>query len=175
MGIINEDLKPRYTRRSNPDGHYNLTIVEEQELPTALLCKYSYDKLFKSAIFDIQHEKSSPHKDMKNRMAKNRPQFEKTLEEHLERVDTDLKHWNRPLIEKLQQLFKKPIYYCYERISEHWHQGILTESATYFHFTMFHNDKKRITADENFQNRTIVFWLFDDKMIFAYEEGKDTQ
>lgn len=171
-------ISVRNTHLSNPDGIHKLQVIDllsETDL-VKLRCVYSFSDLFETDIRLLQSENCYPRKLIEKRYLKCLSEG-KTFDKDRFFVDVysenSTNHWNEPLIKWLEDTFKVPVYAVCD-INEHFEQGILTKSATYLHITHFGDDKKILKTGENYHNRTICFWLFEDKLVFKYEDGKDS-
>lgn len=170
------------TKLSNPDGKSILSLVTDLK---TLKCKYTFEELFNTDLRNIQNPEAYPLKSLLRRQERN--ELRKTKDENLFLLrdhcylsdsspnQNAIMGWDAKLVKYLEEQFGVPVYDLNEKVSEWNKQSKLTQSGTYFHITHFGGEKKSLTRDENDMNRTIMFWLFDDKLIFQYEEGRDTQ
>ena len=181
--LKNGQVGYKTTHRSNPDGKMTLSIVTDL---STQLCSCSYSELFETDVREIQDAKEYPRKGLEARQerASKRDNYDKlvcekdyVLAEYIvlqKGTDTHpIGGWDAPITKYLEETFKVPVYNLYENIREHWKLSKLSKSGTLMHITHFGNDKEVITFDENYHNRTIMFWLFKDKLVFQYEDGKD--
>jgi hypothetical protein len=169
---------PIVTKLHNSNGHYELQLVKDYNKD--LRCIYSYAELFQTDLRELQQgENSWPlasinrrNKDAKEDGTRMRSYL---LEEYIDLVNPE-RHWNAPLMQYLQKTFNVPIYEImgFERVNEAQHKNKLTYSKTFWHINIFNNDKPEITMNENESNRTIAFWLFEDRLVFQTEDGIDT-
>ena len=169
-------------RRDNTDGVMTFTIFDDI---SEVKCKYSFEKVFENDLRTIQDEDSFPLRLLKNQNEryKSRGQAEEEYKIEFTEEGLEPNHpiggWDQPIIDFLKEKFKvDKVYSIYNKINEHRNQSILTKSGTMLHINNFHLNKKEITFDENYHNRSIMFWLFKDEkrncLIFQYEDGKDT-
>lgn len=178
-------IKSSVTQLSNPDGHTVHTVIKD--FKKDLLCKYSYDELFETDVRELQkgmEEHNNPVKMKLWRLEKDYYKNYKNWDEDkyfkisfdLSNVSEKEDHWNKPLVDYLEETFGVPVYNIWnDKVREHNTQGKLCESMTLMHVNHFGGvDKKKISREENECNRTIGFWLFEDRIIFQDEDGKDT-
>ncbi len=175
------------THLCNPEGETYYTVFNN---PSEVLCEYSFDELFNKDLREIQNPENYPLKKILWRNEyfgekyKDEPEkagsfitkdFKIQLEDYYLN-ECGLKQWDLILVNKLKELFnREKIFYVWDEKINEWHsQSILGKSATFFHYNQFNIDKEYISSDENEMNRTISFWLFEDCLVFQYEEGKDT-
>jgi hypothetical protein len=173
-------IKPINTMLSNPDGNIELSVVSDF---SKLTCRYSYTDLFQTDLRILQKDLDvTPLTTLQNRIDKGWYEGSTTfneekhfqLEKHIRNVSDETDHWNRPLIDYLESLFNVPVFFISENVREHNEQSKLTESIIYMHVNHFGSkENKDITSDDSYHNRTIGFWLFNDKLVFQYEGGKE--
>lgn len=173
-------VKPIVTHLHNKNGASTLQVITD---PSTLKCQYSYDELFNTDIREIQSPDCEPLHNINrmNEMQKGkdiRP-LPYILDSTIYKCDPNNTHfidgWDSPVIKYLEQLFKVPVYRLgMLKISEDDKPSKLSLSGTYFHITHFGDDKPTINFNENYHNRTILFWLFDNKLVFQYETGIDS-
>lgn len=75
------------------------------------------------------------------------------------------------------KIFNKPIYQIYDFMGDiDTINGftIFSKSAIHFHINHFGGNKDIRTTLENRPNKTISFWLFEDKLVFKLEYGINT-
>lgn len=164
--------------RSNTDGVINLKIVNNL---TIIKSTYTFDELFNTDLRNIQNKEAYPLKQLLLRKQKRENSvteedfiLKNHIELHIGAEKADAIHnWDAPIVKFLEDTFKVPVYYNYETVNEHTNQSKLSHASTYMHITHFGGTKKEITFQENFFNRTIQFWLFDDKLIFQYADGHE--
>ena len=87
-----------------------------------------------------------------------------------ENMAESIHFWDAPIIKYLEQLFGCDVYFLYEYRHQD-NNAPIHKLATHFHITHFNDGKKYISSDENYFNRTITFWYFGDKLLFAYADG----
>lgn len=159
------------TRRSNTDGVMHYTVYNS---PSECKCPYTFEEVFGRDVREIQNPKNAPLRDYLRKEERGRTPDYKIEIGKCELPEHPIDGWDNEVIKKLMELFKvSDVYEVHSRIDEYRDKSILTKSATLLHIIHFNLEKKEITFDENFYNRTILFWLFDDKLVFQYEEGKD--
>lgn len=156
------------TRLSNPDGKSNLSLVTDLK---TVKCKFTFDELFNTDIRQLQDAKSYPLNQLITH-GETRP--ERFLLRNSCYLSSPNEGWDAPIAKYLMEQFGVPVYRLTEFLSEFFHQGNITRAATYMQITHFGGEKKSLTREENEFNHTILFWLFDDKLIFRIEEGKDS-
>lgn len=179
----NNFIAPRNTRLSNPDGKITLTKI--QDLKKDLICRYTYKELFETDLRELQSglKEVDPLcvklRKIENKWFEGSKNWDETeyfkAGYRVRNVSEEKDYWNYPLVQYLEKLFGVTVYRINEKVREHNEQSKLYESITLMHINYFGGiDNKVITLDEGYHNRTIGFWLFEDKLIFQYEDGKET-
>lgn len=174
------------TRLDNPHGELNVHVIGDKESDgqrwmDKLQCDAGYSELFKTDVRDLwqpetyEHSAISTHE--KYAKQTNRPFMSEqyTLDHYCHLVDVQT-HWNRPLMEYLRTLFEvENIYQLSDyRLEHNAITSPIGKNGVFFHITKFAENKPFITFDEHFHCRTIVFWLFYDRLVFAYADGIDS-
>lgn len=168
------------TRRSNTDGTMHYTFTTD---PSTLKCPYTLGEVFGNDLREIQNPKNNPLAQMlreEERRIERKGDYDVSFKIDLSECKNDvtadsISGWDKPIVDYLRDLFKvDKVYYIFDTIREYHNQSILTKSGTLFHLNHFNLNKKEITFDENYFNRTIMYWLFDGCLVFQYEEGKET-
>ena len=158
------------THLSNTDGVMTYSVFKS---PAECKCKYSFEEVFGNDLRDIQDPQDSPlrsniYMEKHSPIAKRDKKGYYKIWLHKEEDNTDV------FCNALRELFNvKDIYITYD-INEHKKESILTKSATLFHIINFGEGKKSISVENNRHNNTILFWLFDDRLVYQHESGKDT-
>lgn len=168
------------TRQSNPNGTMRLSLVED---PSTLKCKLTFKELFQTDIREIQNAGDYPLDELVVEAEDKRkdglivPDDFFLLERKLHfqsGEEESFGGWDNQIIQYLQKEFKAPVYRLRPIMNENNRSSKLSQSCTYMQITHFGNDKPVISRKENYHNRTILFWLFDDKLIFQYADGIGT-
>jgi hypothetical protein len=148
--------------------------------PSEIKCESTFDEIFKQDLRTIQNAEES-HYPLKLLLHQEERDIKRNFEisaDHFKFIlyeEGEESAWDKPLIDYLKEIFKvDKVYSPNEKIIEHNHPTFLSKSGTLFHINIFNIDKELIIRDENYYNRTIMFWLFDDFLVFQYEDGKDT-
>ena len=165
-------FKRSITHLSNTDGTMRYQVFDS---PAECKCPYTFDEVFSHDVRDIQDKDNSPLREYARLEELGHGRDYKIKPDKCELSDHPIDGWDTEIVKKMMELFNvTDVYEVRDRISEYRNKSILTKSATLLHIIHFNLEKKEITFDENYNNRTIIFWLFDDKLVFQYEEGKDT-
>ena len=172
------------TNQSNTEGVMEYTVMDS---PAECKCPYKFEEIFDVDIRTIQSKNDNPlmmknemwkDKDTKKRFEGREAEFFKIrlMECGTEKKDFFGSTHDYKSTERMKKMFHvKHVYRICEMasIDEHPKQTILSKSGTLFH--MLHStDKKVVTSDISHENRTITFWLFDDKLVYQYDSGKST-
>jgi len=164
---------------ANTEGVMEYTVLNS---PAECKCKYTFEEVFGNDVRKIQDERDSPlrslkfmkekHQDIKMNLSDDEF-FKVHLYKKNEKVDDE-----DDFIYYLKNTFKVSKVFStisvMGQIDENHKQTILSKSGTLFQITTFNIDKKEITLRENDNNCTIMFWLFDDKLVYQHESGKKT-
>ncbi len=183
-----------YTRRSR-----NANRFKKKGLELKLMCDQSWNEGRKFSVLEFKPENyrcektfkelfQTPAKDMgselylqRSKGYEDRPDLKekylnRTFEEDLVLIDynstgNDLDDWDLPVRLHLRELFGNlPIYKFYERnIDRHNGTDPLGKCVISYSITHFGEDKKIISFKENYDNRKIYFWAFEDRIVFTYE------
>jgi len=180
---VKDSTNPLGFRRSigrldNTDGVMSYQVTED---PSILKCPYTYDEVFGNDLRDIQdpfdnplrtatHFNTSFNLDRWMIIPERKDNIVPTGNEFRDSIEI----WDNKLVMYIKDLFKVPaVYYLFDEIQEHKKRTILTNSMTLFHINIFRGIENKSIPD-NYYNRTIGYWLFDDKLVFQYEDGKNT-
>jgi hypothetical protein len=132
-------------RNSNTDGVMNYSLVQPYEVQ----CNEDFKKLFEGkhlSLYDFNIPTNHPFSG-----------------------------WDLKTVSYLKSLFKtNEVYVFFDDGIERKPQSDLHKTGTLFHMNHFGIDKKFIKNDLQYYNRTIIFWLFENRLVFKYESGKDT-
>lgn len=168
------------TNLCNTDGVMTYSISDDLSF---FKCKYTFEEVFEQDLRKIQSEKDYPlwqkirHSLTNTSNSNNKDNWVISLTEQGLEPDGTIGGWDNNIIFFLKERFKVTHVYStsYEKIIEYNKQSILTKTGTLFHINHFGGyNKKEISFEDNYFNRTIMFWLFDDRLVFQYEQGKET-
>jgi hypothetical protein len=172
--IKNNDIKESITHLHNTDGVRKSTLLNGDF--SKLLCPHKYEDLFNVDIRPLFEKDSitissaddsyNVHKDI---FTEDRFYFLS-----VEPVTSDHDYYGN-IAGHLYDLFKVPVYKVYDL----WfkintiHDRSIYNSGIKYHINHYGGDVPIITSKENRKNRTISFWLFEDKVVFKTEDGID--
>lgn len=188
--VFEDDYAKKYEKDSSQLGFKpNICLKEGQvsfvilDSPTQAKSSVKFEEVFDIDLRTIQHKEDYPLKSLilENSRREERGNIVEA-EDYKIRIwkadpnNTDpIMGWDRKITDKLGELFcTKEIYYFEDCIIERNKTTVLSKTGTMFHLNTFGIEKAAIDFNENYNNRAILFWLFDDKLIFRYEDGKDT-
>lgn len=167
------------TRRSNLDGTLHLSWVDD---PSTVKCVCTFDELFNTDLRTFQHPNNWPlraklreYERDKARGFKSEEDIFKIRLDEMSGMDKGIDGWDNKIILHLKKLFKvdKVYHSILDNIREHSNKSKLTKSATKYRINELSGDKKYVTFEERYFDRTIYFWLFDDCLVFSYIESDD--
>lgn len=157
-------------KRANTDGVMTYTVYEDLSKIPRLK---SYQAVFGHDLRKIQHPLDRPLFDLLN--------YERLgvetglkIDWKIQLFETDIHEaWNSAMLLKLKELFKvDKIYKAYPEINEYRKRTILSDSSINFSFNLFGIDKEVITQDEDYQNRDITLWLFEDFIVYQLGDSE---
>lgn len=158
------------SERTNTDGIMTYTVYEDLSKIPRLK---SYKEIFGHDLRKIQDPLDRPLFDLLN--------YEKlgvepgcNIDWKIQIFEQDInKAWNSAMLLKLKELFKvDKIYHVFPEIKEYRKRTILSNSSINFHFNLFGIDKKVLTQDENYLNRDITLWLFEDFLVYQLGDSE---
>jgi len=163
------------TNRSSPDGKSHLTLVDKLG---DVKCVETFEKLFQTDVRTFMSDNSEDESgvifDIKLRYKENIKDEHFKLERYIRKATSkDDTYWNSTIIKFLEDEFNLPIFRFRLHLCEH-ENNLVLKTATHFHITHFGDDAKVVDRKVNYANKTILFWLFDDKVVFTYQDGIGT-
>jgi hypothetical protein len=173
MNLKNDQLIERQPLANNKESIRTVSLVEDFN---SLKCDMSYDELFNTDLRKI-FEPTSDIIEFIDYSNKRR---------NIENVDSEYKistilvndvdHYSG-IAKHLKDLFGNiPVYRILSQVTLNTthDETIFLKTAIHYHININGGDKPYITRKENSGNRTISFWLFDDKIVFQIETGIDS-
>lgn len=170
---------------NNAYGQHTISVHSPEDM-NALKCEYTYDELFKVDVRTIQDHTDYPCCEFLrfvtavNNHVKDCPEFDGKSEFtihnsiHLQESEaTDHSAYANEINAYLKELFKVPVYRVFSAINEYTKRTKLTSSGIGFQITHFGGDVKVIDHKVNQSNKTIMFWLFDDRLVYQWVSGQD--
>lgn len=158
-------------------SNYKRLLKNNIQVKTTLLdsadkykCTYSFDELFNTDLRKLQDKNDSP---LCYRLGLTDEELENVKENYFNLWLFDKSNDSDYFYNKLKEIFKVSTVYRTDEITE-YDQKILTKSSTLFQFTFSGDYKKKIDRIENYENRTISYWLFNDCLIFHGNSMKKT-
>lgn len=160
-------------KKANLDGIMNYTILDSDSL-NKTKCQYTFDELFNTDLRELQTEEQYPLAIYLRRNKTEsifKPDFKPELFN-----DDDIKYcYGDYFYYKLKELFKvNKIFSLIEKVSEHRNLSKLGKSGILFHMNHYKINEKSISLNDNKNNWSITYWLFDDCLVFQEESGKST-
>lgn len=134
----------RLSRNHKPIQDNPVKVVSDFE---SLRCLYTYDELFGSGMTLGGHTPTHIWKA---------------------NVQEDGLHsYPIPFVLHLQELFGVSVWICSAGYSYIQEDERYRSTVTYTHVTSFGGDRDVISAVENESNRTVLFWLFENKLVIC--------
>jgi hypothetical protein len=177
-------VKPITTRRTNTDG--NMTLNKVNSFAKDLQSTKTYDELFKADVRQIWVEKDSNLRrfNFRQKMAKRGDRTFLPKDWFLDSVTYESKpSWEfmgnvnindtHLYLENLfpnRQIFELSDF-SLERQSE---TSDLLKNAYFHQITTYGGDTKYKKSKDAFKNGTIIFWVFEDRVVYADMCGIDT-
>jgi len=171
MNVKNGEPIQRLSHLAYDDGIRKLRFVDNFNM---LKCKDSFKDIFQTDIRKIYPENhhliTFTNEFIKEEKIKIKKDFWLPT---LYKIDDD---FYKEIIEHFQELFGNiPVYKVKFGFSDQLEtvhtKSIFSDNCIFYHITHHGNDKLSLNFDENRDNTTICFWLFDDKIIFQFESG----
>lgn len=172
------------THLSNPDGKSIITFIDDNK--DDLLCSLSYNELFERDIREFLPEDSSTRETITQYVERKGKFYaeqgvpfdgEKLYTIVTEPMDENDDIWGETT-KHLKKLFNRLVYMVnelYVKIcTTHDEKSLFRQTATHYHINHHGDDKLILTRIENKFNRTISFWLFEDRVVFKDEDGIGT-
>jgi len=172
-------IRRQTTNRDNTDGVNTINLVTDFK---SLLCKYKYNELFEvdirtiltddSLTLDYSNMYFNRYNELRPGIYDERDFF--VFDTELISFDDDI--WGETA-KHLTELFGVPAYKVdelYNRIDTTHDHTIYKYSATHYHINHHGNDAKVIGFEDHQKNRTVSFWLFEDRIVFKTNDGIDT-
>lgn len=169
-------------RRSNAERNNNDGIMTYSVFisPAQCKCKYSFNELFNVDLRTVQNTEDYPLKMKLMEWDKWGKQTKLTEEEYfkifLHEENPKPTDYNFHSTTHLKKLFGvSKVYRISEMasINEHHTYTKLSKSGTLFH-VLHDTHIKELEQKKAHRNHTILFWLFDDKLVYQSESGKST-
>lgn len=147
--------------RANADGTLTTMLLDDYSV---LDCDYSLEKF----IEEIGNYKCTDF---------NEDDEEIEIFKKLRVIDVkDGDTWYSHIVEHLRDVFGKDIKLMYlldsiGYLSTTHDTNLIANSAIHYHITIYGENKKIISSEEDRHNRTISFWKFGDVIVFKNESG----
>lgn len=172
-----EGLRLRYDHNWNENEPFSLLPFS----PEHFQCEIPYSNLFQTPILNLRLSKRALEQIERR---KGKPSLEvlpnETLEDYMELSESanpatgpmaDVMNWDIDIVRHLEELFDLPIYILDVPITWDRHHGTddLGSSFISYEIECFGDDKKVINFKENYSNRKVFLWIYEDRVICAHE------
>jgi hypothetical protein len=176
--MIKGELIEQFTHLSNPDGVRKNTLITDFSI---LKCKYKFEEIFYTDVRTLLTPDSKQLENFNRKFNFYKEHNHNVSEEEHYQVDveelSETDNCYGSIATHLKQLFGVPVYMISElfvTIETIHENNIFSQTAIHYHINYFGDDKPIINFKENYDNVTISFWLFDDKVVFKTEDGIDS-
>lgn len=179
MNYKNGKLVERKSHLANSDGVSSVSLLENI---SSLKSEISFKELFGVDVREIL-PKDSQRLEILEKIVKMHKEkypeinFDDDYQLSFELKDDKLCNYEVLVVSQLKYLFNLPVYELidqYNVVDTTHEMSAYTKNCVHYHVNCSGDDRKYITFNEHYKNRTIDFWLFDDMVVFKFHEGIDS-
>jgi len=173
--VKDDKIIPAKTRLDNTDGEMFVRKIDDFK---SLTSKYSYDELFKIDLRTVLNKDDCSYKNLIYEFGtwekyltpeeiKNFYTMDRKVQEPYKKLDDDI-------VNHLTELFNLPCYTIGRYQMERNNVSIIYKEAIFYHMNIFGGNKPIVESVDAYRNRTIVFWVFKDRVIYGIVDGIDS-